>query len=359
MKKNFSKNISKKAFISILVILLFSHSFWFWQIQISTLIEWANSVDTKNSDKESFEAVINSFCKAMFSLEEAKPSESIFLYYICNHVKQTDNFEEWIKENPSTSYIKFTKDNDGNEVNRLTKWLPDFYEKTEDYIKNIFDKIIWSYITIYQAAIFWHVNEKEKTNFTEYFSEKYFTYWDGFINICATDKDYKYPKTCKKLKDYIHWARNLVNSNENILNDENIYKNKKSDIIKSWLYWWNMEKFIDLVYNELIFYSLFVDYYSYLLQTKSYFKNWNEQNFDIKINKNQERVIKLYNDIDASNKAIEISIKILKEIQYSFPIHIWFLMYSEDIYTFNWNFIKILKPLDILQHTFRNVQKKE
>jgi hypothetical protein len=49
----------------------------------------------------------------------------------------------------------------------------------------------------------------------------------------------------------------------------------------------------------------------------------------------------------------------LKELQYTFPIHIWFLMYSEDIYKFNWSIVKLLTPIDVLQHTFRNVQKKD
>ncbi len=120
-----------------------------------------------------------------------------------------------------------------------------------------------------------------------------------------------------------------------------------------------MDKFISLVYNELMYYSLFIEYYSYLLQSKSEFKNWDVKNFSDKVVNNKNRVSEMYNNIDASRKAIQTSIQILKEAQYTFPIHIWFLMYSEDIYKFVWNMNKTLTPIYTLQDIFKNVQDPE
>jgi hypothetical protein len=71
-----------------------------------------------------------------------------------------------------------------------------------------------------------------------------------------------------------------------------------------------------------MYYGLFVEYYSYLLQNKSEFKNRNVKNFSDKITNNQNRISEMYDNIDSSRKAIQTSIKILKEIQYTFPIHI-------------------------------------
>jgi hypothetical protein len=71
-----------------------------------------------------------------------------------------------------------------------------------------------------------------------------------------------------------------------------------------------------------MFYSIFVEYYSYLLQNKSHFKNRNEKSFDKQIINNQNRVSELYDNIQTSKEAIQISIKMLKELQYTFPIHI-------------------------------------
>jgi len=71
-----------------------------------------------------------------------------------------------------------------------------------------------------------------------------------------------------------------------------------------------------------MYYGLFVEYYSYLLQNKSEFKNRNVKKFTDKITNNQNRISEMYDNIDSSRKAIQTSIKILKEIQYTFPIHI-------------------------------------
>ncbi len=372
-KKPFQKVI-KNLLISITMILIFSHwlSFGQYSAALGNLISGLDKVDTRKSDKQSFEEAIGSFCDAMSSINiewSFNANESLFLYYICNYVKKTNNFKkQWFKENPANSYIKFEEDNEWRQINTLTRNLPDFYKDTEEYTKKLFDKIIWSYVSIYQAAIYWYVKDPNKSDFTEYFSIKYFSFGNDFINICANDKPYSYPKTCKKIKDYFYWARNLINTNDdNILNDENIFKeyqtssclSNKNNLIPCWLYWWGMEKFVWLIYNELMFYSIFVEYYSYLLQNKSHFKNRNEKSFDKQIINNQNRVSELYDNIQTSKEAIQISIKMLKELQYTFPIHIWFLMYSEDIYKFNWSIVKLLTPIDVLQHTFRNVQKKD
>lgn len=376
------KAIIKKTYnltISILILSIFFWSYWFSQTEntnINNLIKGIDSVDTiKKTDKENFREMIKYFCNSMPNIvsedRSFKAEESMFIYYVCNEnpeiVKGLFKFE-WFWNNKEKSYIKFKEYGDGNQINQLTKWLPDFYQKTENFIQKLFDKIIWSYVSIYQANIYWYIDDPNKSEFTQHFSKQYFTYWwkDDYIDICATNKKYSYPNTCKKLKEYFYAARNLITSNsDNILNDENIFKNKdknkdkKEDIIVNWLYWGSMDKFINLVYNELMYYSLFIEYYSYLLQSKSEFKNWDVKNFSDKIVNNKNRVSKMYNNLDASKKAIQTSIQILKEAQYTFPIHIWFLMYSEDVHKFIWNMNKTLTPIYTLQDIFKNVQDPE
>lgn len=374
MTKKFIIKNFYKLFISILLISTFFWWYWFLQttkannIDINNLIKGIDAVDTvKNTDKDNFGNMINFFCEAMKNqtIDWSLPQESIFLYNICKYKDKIDFFKiEWFGDDEKKSYIKFKEDVDGNPVNQLTKWLPDFYKETEGFIQELFDKIIGSYISIYQANIYWYINDPKKSDFTQHFSKQYFSYWPNtFIDICATDKHYGYPKTCKKLKEYFYAARNIINSNaDNILNDENIYKayeNWQKNTITNWLYWGNIDSFINLIYNELMYYGLFVEYYSYLLQNKSEFKNRNVKNFNDKIANNQNRIWEMYDNIESSRKAIQTSIKILKEIQYTFPIHIWFLMYSEDIYKFVWNMNKTLTPIYTLQDIFRNVQKPD
>lgn len=121
------------------------------------------------------------------------------------------------------------------------------------------------------------------------------------IEFCSTDKEYKYPKTCKKIKEYFfNQQKNLITWNpENYLDDQQIQKQYNEDIceenssdnkIPCWLYGSSIEWFINLSYNELMFYWLFIDYYSYILQNKSDFKNWNITDFDKKLATNRNRL---------------------------------------------------------------------
>jgi hypothetical protein len=59
-----------------------------------------------------------------------------------------------------------------------------------------------------------------------------------------------------------------------------------------------------------------------------------------------------------SEKAISLSIKTLRDNYVAFPLHIWFLMYYEDLNWF-WNqLVKIVTPMYTLYDKFRNVQEK-
>ena len=70
-----------------------------------------------------------------------------------------------------------------------------------------------------------------------------------------------------------------------------------------------------MVYNELIFYALFVEYYSYLLENKSDFKNTDTTDFQKKLKNNQKRIQKMSNNIGASREAIKTTIKMAAIIQ--------------------------------------------
>jgi len=385
MQKKHSNQITKFIF-TISIIVLF---FWWWNFaQISnttTLLWWIDLIQDKWTDLEKFEEMVKHFCESISSISDRNynSSQSLFVYYVCQK-NQNPRFNKtkWFSKDPENSYINFIEDQEWNKINSLEQNLPWFYYNTESYIQTLFDLIIASYTSIYQANIYWYTNDPDKsiedlinTNFAKkHFilnpDEKNFEY----IEICTTDKaEYNYPKTCKKLKEYFYWARNLINSNtENYLNDQNIYKSAPKDnkgwincndqldnIIPCGLYWGKTEYFTDLLYNELIFYAIFVDYYSYLLENKSDFKNLNVTDFQTKLANNQKRIQKITNALESSREAIRTTVKMLKEIQYSFPIHVWFLMYSEDIYKITSSMNKTLTPIYTLYDIFRNVQNPE
>jgi hypothetical protein len=377
---------------------------------MTTLIEGLDVIDNNQSDRDNFEAVVDKFCTAInnyktsfsnnlegleFKSEDNERTQwwgtivydskqSLFVYYICKYhkLKRFSYDIPGFSNEPAISYMKFTENDKGKEINALDWALisTSFYRNTEDYIKFVFDNIIASYTSIYQANIYGYANNPEKTieeTINENFAKEHFKTGPDdkdFIEICATDENNKYPKTCKKLKEYFYWWQNIISSNsENYLNDENIYKayqkyiNKgkekgkcirefSTNMIACWLYDETIKGYINLLYNELLFYSLFVDYYWFLLENKPNFKNDSSVQFEKRYLNNSLKVEQITNDIKASKEAIKTTIQILKEIQTTFPIHIWFLLYSEDIYRFSSSMNKTLTPIYTLYDLFRNVQ---
>jgi hypothetical protein len=118
-----------------------------------------------------------------------------------------------------------------------------------------------------------------------------------------------------------------------------------------------MTSFTNLLYNELFFYNLFSEYYSYALASDPNLQN-EEQELSYKIVAQQDKITKLQNNKIRSQKAISMSIRMLKEIQNTFPFHIGFMMYAEDIYYLAQEINKTLTPIYTLYDLFRNVQIK-
>lgn len=392
MKKLQRQQQTTKRITSIVILGMF---FW-WQIfsqslYPDSLIQGIDLMDKKKTDRENFNTMVTNFCYAVKDYKESNnesnnesaydSSQSLFLYFICKY-KDASFFEytPGFSEDDKKSYIKFIEDEEGNKKNLFDQNLPGFYYDTEKYIQTLFDTIISNYTSIYQANIYGYTNDPDKSveEMTDTFSRKHFTakkdknYPDEYIKICSTDNP-KYPKTCKKLKEYIYWAKNLITTNtENYLNEKNIFKdlpkndlwdtclaNGKEHIVSCGVYGKKITHFTNLIYNELLFYALFADYYAYLLENKSDFKNMDTTEFQKKLANNQKKINTLFNNIETSREAIKTTIKMLQEIQYSFPIHIGFLMYNEDIYRFTSSMNKTLTPIYTLHDILRNVQKTD
>ncbi|HCB52037.1 TPA: hypothetical protein DEP21_05765 [Patescibacteria group bacterium] len=125
------------------------------------------------------------------------------------------------------------------------------------------------------------------------------------------------------------------------------------------LYSGDLSDFINLVYNELFFYNLFTEYYKIILEIQPNFKTRDEADIFKKTAKQAKRIEDIEYDIAESREAIKITIRLLKEIQMTFPLHIGFLLYTEDINTFATAFNKLLPPIYTIYDLFRNVQIKE
>jgi len=378
----------KQRIIKISIYTLLCISFLWWSKvfaedyvdKLNGLIAPINDlIEYKDTDRSLFTEVIDAFCNNMTA---GKPmlygsswgklaynaKNSLFMYRLCNDGDKDLSISRGfgLSDKKETSYVNFLDTNNGS-TDVLKNQLPSPFTSTNLYIENLFDTIVQSYTSIYQAGIYgkkWD-STTPKEKLIDNFSKTYFT-GSNYISICAKDKTYKYPQTCKKLTSYLDDATNSLNSSENILNPGTIYKDKEKAIcdinnetyntISCGLYDDDMTKFVNLVYNELFFYTSFVQYYTYILETQPQFRANANLNTIEQTQTKENEVWLMRENLSDSRKAVTTSIRFLKELQMTFPMHIGLLMYTEAINTFVQSFNQTLVPIYTLWDIFRNVQ---
>jgi len=378
----------KQRIIKISIYTLLCISFLWWSKvfaedyvdKLNGLIAPINDlIEYKDTDRSLFTEVIDAFCNNMTA---GKPmlygsswgklaynaKNSLFMYRLCNDGDKDLSISRGfgLSDKKETSYVNFLDTNNGS-TDVLKNQLPSPFTSTNLYIENLFDTIVQSYTSIYQAGIYGKKGDSTtpKEKLIDNFSKTYFT-GSNYISICAKDKTYKYPQTCKKLTSYLDDATNSLNSSENILNPGTIYKDKEKAIcdinnetyntISCGLYDDDMTKFVNLVYNELFFYTSFVQYYTYILETQPQFRANANLNTIEQTQTKENEVWLMRENLSDSRKAVTTSIRFLKELQMTFPMHIGLLMYTEAINTFVQSFNQTLVPIYTLWDIFRNVQ---
>jgi hypothetical protein len=220
----------------------------------------------------------------MYSGVSYNAKNSMFMYRLCtDNVGNPDILRgPGLSEKEESSYINFIKTQDAN-IDVLKNQLPSTFYKTSSYIETLFDTIAQSYTSIYQASIYGKKGDDKLTKETliDEFSKQYLS-GQTYISICAKDKNYKYPQTCKKMTSYLEDATNTLKSSTNIFNTKLLYEDQKKancmvekdnyNTITCGLYGGDITKFVNLMYNELFFYTSFVQYYTYILETQPQFK---------------------------------------------------------------------------------------
>lgn len=260
------------------------------------------------------------------------------------------------------------------------------------YVDDLFNNIINEYFNIKQANIYGLVTDKVDTMKWEdqanQFSRLHF---DG-IEICnSADTNKLYAKkTCKYMTQYLKSAKKMFEK-LNIINTTTLFADYK-DLRKA-----NDEKkppvtnfcssasvlqgdyqilpcglrgdgapttmvpFVNLVYNEFFYYSLFVQYFSAWLQAESNNLNANSKTdaaaSTMTIASNQaKKALIMQNEFAWSRDALAMSIRVLRNAYVTYPIHIGLLMYREKLQDFGKVIAKIATPIYTLYDKFRNVQ---
>jgi hypothetical protein len=135
------------------------------------------------------------------------------------------------------------------------------------------------------------------------------------------------------------------------------------NIIVCGLRWDTKEKslspFINLIYNELFYYNLFVEYYSLqVTKNPNFFKDTTMNDGVWTISAQQaSRINEMKTELEFAKQALTISIRMLRNAYVTFPLHIWFLMYRESLQDFGEAMAKIATPVyTLFGMKSRNVQ---
>jgi len=203
--------------------------------------------------------------------------------------------------------------------------------------------------------------------------------------LCDPSNTY-YKTTCKNLKWYVEDARSMLKKTSIIsitwlqVEPEGLdcVSSFSDNILYCWLLWdTSTYGFINTVYNEYFWYSLFMWYYTLKLDSDIKQQDWYEdvrtsilkwdppvesrdpENFIEYSEELEERMTRIEQQLFKSKQAITESLKNIAELKSSFSLHIWLLMYQEDVQLFMKEIYKIYSPIRTLYDKFRNVQVKE
>ena len=108
-----------------------------------------------------------------------------------------------------------------------------------------------------------------------------------------------------------------------------------------------------------MYYRLFMKYYATLLQNNPRFSA-DRLSSDLAASQRQQakRVRMVNNEITRGEQAITLTIRMLRELHITFPLHIGFLKYQEDLLGLRKDLAKSMTPLYTLYDKLRNVQEK-
>lgn len=315
-----------------------------------------------------------------------KAQESVFVTIVCNSVLNTKNSKDnREKRLPMNTLIKqptiwslglacMTEDNtialsDPNCEKRARQNNTDF-----PYIfYNLSSKIFNDIINLMMARVYGAINiQSDEKNLANSYMINYFN------TIAFLPESKSYPQSYNKLKEYIKIWQNMQRSTH-IINTQWIED--------SWFEWLDQWKLflsyspdntqgtneildtlptyqgvsIDILYNELFFYTLFNQIYTTYLER---YRNSKEnlpitlQSYDIKSAIAVQRS-RIQSQEQSLLWSIEQSIRQVNTTISLFPLHIGMLMYQEDVLKMRNNLAKIYLPIHQLHYKLENIQSKE
>lgn len=352
-----------------------------------------------NYDPNSPGDLITVFCTTLLTMPDLvdvwgsytqmyDPKQSLFLFSMCTNIDpEFSHYFPYLFNNDGQYFKKYQFSWFAMSMNNCDPTKSMISCNFSTHFPDIFQRLINDYVNIKQADVYGLKTKKywewDKTSLDDQANA---FLQDRFFGIKFCDKEWeidgecRYPKSLREMKSYLRKAEKLYNEVE-IVDYDQIFEDfqnytpkypesdainecaneqvlsKNYNIVMCWLYGeeYPMRAFSTLLYNELFFYSLFVKYYTtflyldYDLQQAKTMQQWKAvARIDIG---------KMNQHLDWTQKAIWLSLRMLNEMYVSFPLHIWFLLYHEELLMIREELAKMVTPVYTLFDKLQNAQE--
>lgn len=234
-------------------------------------------------------------------------------------------------------------------------------------LPNLFNAIISDYVNMKQSNIYGLTLEVKDDNVEGQINAFSSGYFDG-IQACAKEGR-MYPKTCSMMKWYIKNARNLLSDVRIFSGVWVLEMQKKLGSASCAVHDWNYNillcglygtpansfvPFVNLTYNELFYYRLFLWYYFAALQKNPWIL------VNTAYNNNLTTIMHEFSSqYTRSKDALTLTFRMLRDTNMAFPFHVGFSLYQEDLDGFGKLMARIAPPMYTLYDKLRNVQKPQ
>lgn len=293
--------------------------------------------------------------------------QSAFVHLLCKNMDLPSSYFTYFSK--EGDYFKLTSFQNiwfqDITVDQIDLCTPNSFSNDCDLATNIpklFNAIMNDYVNMKQPNLY-GMNTNIVGDGESQINEFSSGYFDG-IQVCGSTLR-SYPKTCSMMKWYMKNVRNIL-SDVRILNASGILALTKTnvscatvtitgDVFACWLYndpTSSLASFVNLAYNELFYYRLFMWYYLVLLQR---YPSLLEQNTYMT---DYASILKTFStQYMWSKDALSLSLRMMRDTYMAFPFHVGFSMYQEDLDGFAKTLKNVMPSIYTLWlYKFKNVQ---
>lgn len=330
--------------------------------------------------------IVRSFCNNIFSDPELKkwfvqdmvhtyiysPQDSVFMKLFCRNVNTTFG----VNSNIPDAVIKAQWVWTWMDSNKKCNFALDLnWCDMSIRLSDIFHTIINDYTNIKIVWLFWN-SSADLSDIKwqiQLFSNDYFGVCDGkeiiYLNK-NTDKWYcNHPNTYNMLSNYIkklnqnlaqtkiidftalekiEWTWSLI---------KRAFVTDCNQEITSDKVWCGLNDFNNLVMNELMYYTMFLNFYNSLVPTSTQYMEltawrWVWSNINIV----QEEWFRTKLELEVANESVWSTLRVIRNLYTWFPVHVWLVAYLEDLVRFRDELIKLYTPIHQTYYKFRNIQ---